>query len=72
MTFEFEEDVGRCPTCGRFLRCSEGFMDVGPGGRRGSDENAFYCNEDCADNMVPRPRCEDHNRERCASCMVVS
>lgn len=43
------ESEDRCPGCGRFVSIEDGFVDVEPGGCRGSDYCAAYCGPDCAD-----------------------
>lgn len=37
----------RCPGCGRFVSIEDGFLDVAPGGVRGSDYCATYCDRAC-------------------------
>lgn len=67
-TWEIPEDLERCPTCGKFVSGSEGFTDVEPGGTRGSDLCAAYCDARCAARMDPPARCEDHERAYCREC----
>lgn len=45
--FELPDGVSRCPGCGRFVSIEDGFLDVAPGGSRGTGESAMYCNESC-------------------------
>ncbi len=66
--WEMPDDLERCPTCGKFVSKFEGFCDVTPGGRRGSDYCAGYCNELCAARMDPPALCEDHGEPKCSAC----
>ena len=46
--FVLADGVDRCPTCGRFVEIGEGYGDVEPGGVRGCDYLASFCNYACA------------------------
>lgn len=64
-SWELSEDLHRCPTCGRFVSGWDGFTDVEPGGQRGHDFCAVYCNAGCAAGMDPPALCENHGKPHC-------
>ena len=70
MTDTEERHEERCPTCGRFVGIDEGYGDVEPGGARGHDYLATYCNEGCAERKWP-PAEPELSSSACDHCGAV-